>query len=204
MTHAPVVIRVEFIPGITDGYLGAAPDLGAYIEGQEEWIPGHDFTKHPDPEYHLTSTPYKNLLVNAGFEQGELDGWEKINAGKATKVSSINDITSPASTRNSIIGASASLQGDGDDGLAQRVIGLIPNTHYIFACYAKVPNGGEVRLGVKDYNGPEQTASITNKNWAHQEVEFTTGPKDSSALVYVRKVGTGTAYVDWLLLMPAF
>ena len=192
------------IPGITDGYAGAAPDLGAYIEGQEEWIPGHDFSKHPEPEYSLTPTPYTNLLVNAGFEQGDLEGWVKIYAGKALKVRGGTDITSPAVSRNSIIGASAGLQGDGDDGLAQTVTGLTPNTRYILAGYAKVPDGGEVRLGVLDYGGIEQTVSITDKNWAHREVEFTTGTSSTSATVYICKMGIGVAYTDWLWLMPAF
>ena len=192
------------IPGITDGYSGTAPDLGAYIDGQKEWVPGHDFTKHPEPEYCLTPTPYKNLLVNAGFEQGDLEGWVKIYAGKAVKVGGGNDITSPASSRNSIIGASAGLQGNGDDGVAQTVTGLTPNTRYIFAGYAKLPDGGEVRLGVSDYGGPDQSTSITDKNWEHGAVEFTTGPKNTSVTVYVHKVGVNAAYTDWLMLMPVF
>ena len=194
----------RIIPGITDGYSGAAPDLGAYIDGQEDWEPGHDFTKHPEPKYQLTPTPFKNLLTNAGFDLGDLDGWKKIDAGQATKVSGGSSILSPASSRNSIIGASASLRGDGDDGLEQIVNGLTPNTHYIFACYAKLPDGGEVRLGVHDIDRPEVNAAITDKNWGHQEVEFFTGPNSTSVTVYVRKMGAGTAYVDWLYLMPVF
>ena len=192
------------IPGITDGYTGAAPDLGAYIDGQEVWIPGHDFSKHPEPEYRLTPTQYKNLLINAGFEQGDLEGWNKIDAGQAMKVQGGSSILNPASTRNSIMGASACLKGENADGLAQTVIGLTPNTHYIFGGYAKLPDGGEMQLGVRDYGGMEQTTTITDKNWAHRSVEFTTGPKSTSAIVYVRKTGTSSVFVDWLWLMPSF
>jgi hypothetical protein len=192
------------IPGITDGYTGAAPDLGAYIDGQEVWVPGHDFSKHPEPEYLFTPTPYKNQLINSGFEQGDLEGWEKTDAGKAAKERNVNDITTPSSSRNSIIGSSACLQGNDDDGISQTVSGLTPNTRYIFGGYAKVPDGGEVRLGVLDNGRTIQSSSITDKNWAHREVEFTTGPNSTSVTIYVRKAGTGKAFVDWLMLMPAF
>lgn len=36
------------IPGYTDGYLGSAPDIGAYERGGTKWIPGADWTPSED------------------------------------------------------------------------------------------------------------------------------------------------------------
>lgn len=36
------------VPGVTDGYLGKAPDMGAYERGQARWLAGHDWGKAPE------------------------------------------------------------------------------------------------------------------------------------------------------------
>ena len=201
----PGVDMGRVIPGITDGYQGKSPDLGAYESGGSAWKAGHDFAVHPDPEYRLTATPYKNLLTNAGFEIGELEGWQKTDAGTAKRIFGGGDILKPASSRNSITGFSACLSGVGDDGLAQTVTGLLPNTHYTFAGYVKVAANDEAAcLGVKDYGGAERTAPITETNWQLQTVDFTTGAHETSVTVFVRKTGKGTAYADWMSLLPRF
>ncbi|TXF86686.1 T9SS type A sorting domain-containing protein [Neolewinella aurantiaca] len=38
--NSPMVNAGRIIPGITDGYRGAAPEVGAYERGAEQWIPG--------------------------------------------------------------------------------------------------------------------------------------------------------------------
>ena len=194
----------QVIPGITDGYTGIAPDLGAYESGQPIWKPGHDFSQHPEPEYRLSATQQKNLLHNAGFEVGELAGWQKIDARSAVRHRVKPTILEPASSRNSIIGSSACLSGATTDGLAQTVTGLTPNTRYTFAGYVKVTNDNEQAcLGVKDYGGKEKSVTITATNWQLEKIDFTTGPQDTSVTVYVRKIGNGTAYADWLSLIPS-
>jgi hypothetical protein len=37
------------IPGITDGFAGAAPDIGAYERGGDYWVPGADWTEEGGP-----------------------------------------------------------------------------------------------------------------------------------------------------------
>ncbi|QKW07516.1 RICIN domain-containing protein [Streptomyces sp. NA04227] len=41
---SPAVDAGTPVDGLTDGYVGAAPDLGAYESGQTPWVPGCDFT----------------------------------------------------------------------------------------------------------------------------------------------------------------
>lgn len=47
---SPAIDEGEHIPGITDGYAGAAPDLGAYEFGAPAWKPGHDWGEPRWPE----------------------------------------------------------------------------------------------------------------------------------------------------------
>jgi parallel beta-helix repeat protein len=47
----------DIIPGVTDGYLGAAPDIGAYETGAPYWTPGASFSAPPFPTPESTSPP---------------------------------------------------------------------------------------------------------------------------------------------------
>jgi len=37
------------IPGYTDGYVGSAPDVGAYERGSTPWVAGPDWSLTPEP-----------------------------------------------------------------------------------------------------------------------------------------------------------
>ncbi len=45
------------IPGITDGFVGAAPDLGAYERGRPLWRPGADWDPNPTPRPDIAFVP---------------------------------------------------------------------------------------------------------------------------------------------------
>jgi hypothetical protein len=47
---SPAIDAGSVIPGITGGYAGSAPDLGAYEYGGEHWTPGHDWGAMPAVE----------------------------------------------------------------------------------------------------------------------------------------------------------
>jgi hypothetical protein len=47
----------DIIPGVTDGYLGAAPDIGAYETGDSYWTPGASFSAPLFPTPESTSPP---------------------------------------------------------------------------------------------------------------------------------------------------
>ena len=46
---SPAIDFGRIIEGITDGYLGSAPDAGAYESGQEPWLPGIDWETRYGP-----------------------------------------------------------------------------------------------------------------------------------------------------------
>ncbi|MDF2921123.1 MAG: carbohydrate-binding cenc domain protein [Paenibacillaceae bacterium] len=58
----------QVVAGITDGYAGTAPDIGAYEYGQPQWVPGHDFLTNPDAEYEPSEPVYRNRILKGGFE----------------------------------------------------------------------------------------------------------------------------------------
>ena len=38
---SPAVNAGVELPGITDGYVGSSPDIGAYEYGGDDWVPGY-------------------------------------------------------------------------------------------------------------------------------------------------------------------
>jgi len=187
------------IEGITDGFKGKAPDLGAYEHGLPPWKPGHDFANPPHPVYDLTPVPFANQLQNSAFEDAGMDGQEPFESWRRTHAGTATDgggIAGGAVWRRSCL-----LSGPADDGIEQTVTGLRPNTPYVFAGFAQVQDAKEVRLGVKDYGGPETFLGIRSKTLEHRKVVFTTGPENTSATVYVLKVGSGSARSDSLGLI---
>jgi hypothetical protein len=200
------------LPGITDGFSGNSPDLGAYESGLLLWKAGHDFENPPEPSFELTSTPLANQIVNACFEYtrygksstgNELAPWEKIGVGTAKYVLDDGFVEHP-NTRNSINGGTLMLSGPVDDGIMQMVGNLIPDTDYIFTAWVKTPESAEIGIGVSDYGGVEIYSSSTEKKWTHLEVRFKTGKSGKSAKVFIIKKDTGIAYTDNIGLVPDF
>ena len=193
------------IPGITDGYKGEAPDIGAYEYGEEPWKPGHDFENPPQPVYKLTPTPLTNRVRNACFQHGHHDGpnekgdrlnpWRKTHAKRAAVVSD-GGFLQHYNKRRSMYGGSVHLQGDTDDGVEQAVSRLEPGKTYQFTAFVKVDGADEVRIGVKDFGGADVHVSSTDTLWKSLSVRFTTGPENTSATVYILKKGGGKAYAD--------
>jgi len=184
------------IEGITDGFAGAAPDLGAYEHGLPPWRPGHDFDNPPNPVYELTPIPVSNKLKNGALEDTGMDGKEPFDCWRRTHAGTATDGGGIAGSYGPVWHRSCRLSGPGNDGIEQTVTGLRPNTRYVFAGFAQATDAKEVRLGVKDYGGPETYVPIRRKLLQHRKVVFTTGPTNTSATVYVLKVGNGTAHAD--------
>ena len=193
------------IPGITDGYKGEAPDIGAYEYGEEAWKAGHDFENPPQPIYKLATNPLANRVRNACFQHGHLDGpndksdrlnpWRKTHAKQANVISH-GGFSQHYNTRRSMYGGSVHLQGDADDGVEQDVSHLEPGKTYQFTAFVKVDGADEVRIGVKNFGGEEVSVSSTDTLWKNLSVRFTTGPENTSATVYILKKGPGKAYAD--------
>jgi hypothetical protein len=64
----PLVDSGEEIPGITGGYSGAAPDVGAFEEDMNGWVVGRQTVPTPARYDPISGTPWTNRIRNAGFE----------------------------------------------------------------------------------------------------------------------------------------
>lgn len=201
------------LPGIADQYLGKAPDCGAYEKGDEPpWRAGHDFANPPKATYKPNTTPLRNHIRNSGFELfrvatlpvgDELQPWRLTHAKAAKPLLGRGGIQEHPDERTSILGHSACLSGPTDDGIEQEVTDLEPNTKYILAAWLKVKDASSVRLGVKGFGGKETLRVVASPKWVLATIEFTTGPTNSSATVFIHKPGAGAAYADDVGLIPA-
>jgi hypothetical protein len=80
---SPAVDMGSVIPGITDGYSGNAPDIGAYEYGQEDFKTGHDFNNPPVINLNPVDTIYSDKVVNGSFEAGSTASWDVAAGTKA-------------------------------------------------------------------------------------------------------------------------
>lgn len=70
LENSPAIDYGTYIPGITDGYIGTAPDAGAYEYGGEDWVAGSDieipdlsdFVVFPDKNNRMLSS--KRIIKN--------------------------------------------------------------------------------------------------------------------------------------------
>lgn len=191
---SPAIDAGIVIPGITDGYVGSAPDIGAYEYGGPDWTAGCNFSNPPSPTFSSIDTPYMNRAVNGGFESGDMSSWTKNGAQTATIINQKAWGLETANTRTGNYGVRLGL---GANGIEQIITGLQSNTTYTVSGWIKVDIGESACAGVKNYNGSAQSESsaVTADTWQKVTVDFTTGAANTSATVYFSKTSTGSGYV---------
>jgi hypothetical protein len=187
------------IPGITDDYVGAAPDRGAYELGAPPWKAGHDFQNPPaGVDTSRSLPPHRNLIENAAFYGGDLEPWEKVGEQVKTVFDPHNQWVTDA---KAMMGAYSARLGEGPNGLRQRVTSLQPQITYELMAMFRVDEGESARLSVRSYGGPEKHSEAVSgnaPNWARRTLRFTTGPENTTAVVVLEKIspGDGEVYVD--------
>jgi hypothetical protein len=211
----------SFLPGINDGYVGSAPDIGAIENGVLDWAAGHNFANPPNPAYEPAAFYYRNYVVNGGFDfqrvnyTPKLDrfhGWTQtgLAAGAVEFHSGFNFPT--AEQRNSLHSNSVHLQGTADDGVEQTITNL-PAGRFEFAAYVRLvtpePPGGDVRLSMFR-DGQEVAAEVAtsvslsgSQAWRLVKVPFTQHAA-GDITVRISKLGDGDAYVDNIGFVPNY
>jgi hypothetical protein len=186
------------LPGITDGFVGKAPDRGAYESGGPKWTAGHDFENPPkNIDTKRLRPPHRNLLENTAFYRGETAPWE-FEGDDVTVVTNYHGQWE--TTAKTMMGGRSACLGKGKNGIRQTVSGLEPNTTYELMGMFRVENGAEGRLAVT--LGGKRTSSkpvaATNRKWSRRTLRFTTGPKQTTATVIAEKTTAGESpvYVD--------
>ncbi len=185
------------IDGITEGYQGSAPDIGAFEQGLNPWKAGHDFSNPPYPEYRLTDTALRNLVQNGCFDfiidGSKLNPWQRIGPAAVELAYGPGGITSSYTGRVSIIGASVRISG-GSGGITQELRGFKEGFEYDLACWVRHDRGTSVELRVRGANNAIGSAP-DNDGWQHLNLRLR-GEADLIAAVEIVKGESGTAYVD--------
>ena len=166
------------IPGITDGYTGSAPDIGALELGQAMWDYGHDFDNPPYPVYNWHAVPFTNKIENPGFEY-TLSPWTTA-AGTPFRIG--GNARNYKDDALAIAGNGALMLKPGDK-VQQVVTGLLPNTIYEFFAEGRMVHDIEI----EDYDaksGSFTTGNYRNEDWlgdlntgewlCYQDVDFGT------------------------------
>ena len=202
----------QVIPGITDGFVGKAPDIGAYEAGAKPWRAGHDFDNPPQPVYRLTTTRFTNRVRNACFESfrklyggpnagKHIAPWTRAGAKRAVCQHHSGFETSPH-TRDSRFAGSVHLPGHHKDGVEQRIDGLTLGATYSFGGFVKVSAAAaKMRIGVRDHGGAEVSTESASTRWVRLAVDFTA--QRAGATVFITKLGAGEGFADDVGVAPA-
>ncbi|MFC1761429.1 right-handed parallel beta-helix repeat-containing protein [Planctomycetota bacterium] len=200
---SPCIDNGIVIAGITDGFQGKAPDLGAYELGGPQWKVGHDFANPPIVDTTRTKPLYRNRLENTAFEHGDhLSPWFSVKGDAIPELGRKNQIT--PDTANLRMGGCSMQLGSGAE-IAQIVSDLTPNTWYEFAGFLRADRGEQVYLGVRNYGGQETHSPpyFAHRNtdilpWTRRIVHFKTGPSRTSVTVFIRRTteGEGQVFAD--------
>jgi hypothetical protein len=121
------------IAGVTNGFVGAAPDAGALELGESMWVFGHDFDNPPNPVYEWAAMPYSNQVVNPGFE-ADLERWD-VTAGSPSTYA--GNAWNFGSQGLALFGNDA-LELSPGDRVEQTISGLAPNTLYEVSAQARL------------------------------------------------------------------
>jgi hypothetical protein len=183
------------LAGVTDGYEGEAPDLGALEYGEAMFPVGHDFSSSPDTDLlvmpDLTVFKNRNRVLNGSLEYGA-SPWTQGDAatlGRIYQISSAPDSTSQNGFYSARLGPAV-------DSIRQTVPDLEPNMRYVASVWAKAEPGQTAEFSVSDYGGSALTVSTTETNWVPLDIWFTNGPASSSATLTLKKSNpSGSRYV---------
>jgi hypothetical protein len=122
-----------------------------------------------------------NILLNGSFENGDGGWWKSATA---------------AVVADRPYRGSNSARVSSNDGFVQVISGLTPGATYQLSGYLRVTAAGDdLRIGVKDYGGPELSARGTSLDYTQGIIDFT--PTSTSATIYCWKwTGSSYAYCD--------
>lgn len=127
-----------------------------------------------------------DLVTNAGFETGNLQGW---NQHWKTRHAFI--------TEDAFSGQYAVKVGSGR-GFCLQEIKVKPNSLYRITAYLKTNTGAEeVQLSVSDYGGPEKAISIALTDYTKVSIDFQTAFVTEKLIISIAHLfGHGHGYAD--------
>lgn len=120
------------LPGVTDGFTGAAPDAGALEFGEPMFQTGHDFASPPSPVYDYERIVFTNLIDNPSFEDG-FEGWDTLGAPSIHNANVFN-------YKDSALGrfGKRSVRLSAGERVSRTYTDLEPNTTYVAGAWSKI------------------------------------------------------------------
>ncbi len=203
LSNNHVIEKPEFrAPGEMDFRLKepVGDNVGAYAPDGQLWRAGCDLALPPSPlpVYEAPRIPWMNVVRNACFEFGSLEGWETTDAGQAT-------LTKGNGWGNEHVGGQGFHQtgtskfelrlGKDRDGVKQVIRGLSPHTDYTLSAWLRVSDAKEtILLGVRGHGASEQRAESASTEWERKTIDFRTGPDATEAMVFIQKTTAEGGY----------
>jgi len=174
-----------YVNGITDEFVGKAPDVGAFEKNGVNWLEkvGHNFaeSEYSNEKFEInTKIPMRNLLGNGGFNIKLNEAW--------TTTGTVYD--NFQSTWN--LGIVFTQNGDrgvkmlSNSSVSQRISGLKPNTEYEIGGFAAVAG---------PFRTPKAFDIIDNSSNINIENELVTGINSGNYIKY-KKVDFGDGSFD--------
>ncbi len=174
--------------------------IGAYAGKSGYWKAGYrpGDPPQPLPAYERPTIDWMNMVYNACFEFGTLEGWEKTEAMQATLAEgNWWGVDFSAGTHEATGTSEHELRlGPSRDGLTQKIEGLSPQTTYTLSAWLKVENPEEtVVLGVKNHGVEEVSIACQSTTWLRKSIRFTTGSAGTMAHIYLLKPNESDGFV---------
>lgn len=200
---SPAINAGTIVPGITDGYTGSAPDLGALEYGGTDWTPqvGCNFTTppSPDPTYSMPAMAFANEVIDGSFESGNLSpNWTttgNVTLFSATGKTAWTDVRFRS-------GAYSLMFSQGTSQVTQHVTGLqAGRRHKLYVGTQTADSTAVITISVKNYGyaTTQVTVPAGSGAWEMNNLWFITGASTTSADITVSVTSTSATvpvYVD--------
>jgi hypothetical protein len=197
---SPAINQGTLIPGITDGFAGGAPDIGAIEYGATDWTPlaGHDVTPPTEPTYSMPAMIFANKVKEGSFENGALlPNWTL--TGSSATIQTGHAWTpgfNPLRT-----GGCGVKFTQGTSEIKQTITGLQSGKRYrLFAGTQTLDPNAVVKIGVKNYGyGTLEITVPAASTWRMDNLFFITSPTSTTAEIYISVNSTSATipvYVD--------
>ncbi|HLL67678.1 MAG TPA: RICIN domain-containing protein [Micromonosporaceae bacterium] len=194
---SPAINRGVAVSGITDGYAGSAPDIGAYESGTTRWRAGHDFTTVVRPTDSVTpSTPVNPTPTASGSTPPTGTTYKLVNRGTGKLIGIAGGSTA----------AEATVVQQTDNGSASQQWQLVDAG----GGYSTLVNRGSTMvLDIIGESLLDGAAAIQwrNTNGANQQWQVTVNPEGYAKLVnrnsgkvldlFQGLPADGTAVIQW-------
>ncbi len=188
--QSPARDRGIAISGVTEGFEGMAPDIGALEYGEAMFKTGHDFASPPASQLlvlpDLSLLKNRNRVENGSFEYGQ-SPW--IKGGAQTMA--LHNESSTYENSFSRNGFYSARLGPAVDSIAQTVSGLEPGMRYVATAWAKAEPGETAVFRITGHGGSAISESTSSTNWTALDIWFTN--TSSTATLTLEKSNTSAS-----------